>query len=132
MHKFTASVLLTSFLALLQACTTKLPEATIENPAQSAFQSLADYLRRDPKVRVTDVAGTIVVYIRSADTITGNVEPLFVVDGSAYADSYQEAARLVVIEEVRSVRVLSAAEGSAQYGLRGANGVVLIRTKGGR
>ncbi|MEY3051944.1 MAG: hypothetical protein RLY31_1729 [Bacteroidota bacterium] len=132
MKNVPACLLLSFFLSVLSACSTKAPHTSVGNPAQTAFQSLADYLRRDPKVRVTEVSGTIVVYIRGADTITGNVEPLFVIDGSAYADRYEEAARLVVIEEVQSVRVLNAAEGSAQFGLRGANGVVLVRTRGGR
>jgi hypothetical protein len=98
--------------------------------ATYAYQTLADYLRRDPKVRVSGSGDNLVVYIRSADTISGNFEPLFVIDGNVYATSYSEASRLVQVENVKSVRVLNATEGSAQYGMRGNNGVVIIKTKG--
>ncbi len=93
-----------------------------------AYQTLADYLRRDPKIRVTGSGDNLVVYIRSADTISGNFEPLFVIDRNTYASSYAEASRLVQVENVKSVRVLNANEGSAQFGMRGNNGVVIIKT----
>lgn len=123
---FTALTLLTS------ACSTRQAAVNgVENPAQSGYLTLADFLRRDPKVRLSGSGDDIVVYIRSTDTILGNYEPLFVIDESVYASSYQEAARLIVVEEIRSVQVLSAAEGSARYGFRGSNGAVRITTKGG-
>ena len=122
---FAASTLLPS------ACSPRQAANGMENPAQSGYLTLADFLRRDPKVRLSGTGDDIVVYIRSTDTILGNYEPLFVIDEAAYASSYQEAARLIVVEEIRSVQVLSAAEGSARYGFRGSNGVVIITTKGG-
>lgn len=96
------------------------------------YQSLSDYLRRDPKVRISGSGENLVVYIRSADTMSGDFEPLFVIDGSVYANSYTEASRLVMAEDIKSVRVLNANEGSAQYGIRGNNGVVIIKTKGNK
>lgn len=96
------------------------------------YQSLSDYLRRDPKVRISGSGENLVVYIRSADTMSGSFEPLYVIDGSVYANSYTEASRLVMVEDVKSVRVLNANEGSAQFGMRGNNGVVIIKTKGNK
>ncbi len=93
-----------------------------------AYRTLADYLRRDPKVRLSGSGDNLVVYIRSADTISGNFEPLFVIDRNTYASSYAEASRMVQVENVKSVRVLNANEGSAQFGMRGNNGVIIIKT----
>ena len=84
--------------------------------------SLADYLIRVPGVNVDDrIGGTFV-------TIRGNI-PLYVVDGIPIGHSYAEANNVVNVHDIDSVEVLKGPSETALYGLRGANGVIVIRTR---
>ncbi|MDF2430610.1 MAG: hypothetical protein JWP44_241 [Mucilaginibacter sp.] len=66
------------------------------------------------------------VSIRGLGTVYGNVSPLFVVDGVWYSDiSFLNNA------DIENVTVLKDASSTAIYGIRAANGVVLITTKHG-
>ncbi|MEK7254311.1 MAG: TonB-dependent receptor plug domain-containing protein [Bacteroidota bacterium] len=96
------------------------------------YQTLADYLRRYPSVRISGSGSDLTVSIRSSDTMVGNTEPLFVIDRNTTANTYSQASRLVDVNDIQSVRVLNGVEGQAEYGMRGANGVVVIKTKSGK
>ncbi|PJJ64226.1 SusC/RagA family TonB-linked outer membrane protein [Chryseobacterium geocarposphaerae] len=68
------------------------------------------------------------VVIRGFSTINGNTDPLYVIDGfPTNADSF----RSLNPNDVESMEVLKDASATAMYGNRGANGVIVIRTKGG-
>lgn len=56
-----------------------------------------------------------------------STQPLYVVDGNPMADPAD-----ISPSQVQSIEVLKSASATAIYGARGANGVVLITTKGGR
>jgi len=64
------------------------------------------------------------VYIRGANSITGNTEPLYVTDGNIGAAPDDP-------NDVESIEILKDAASTAIYGSRGSNGVVLITTKSG-
>ncbi len=67
------------------------------------------------------------VIIRGVGTVYGNTNPLFVVDGVWYDDiSFLNSS------DIESISVLKDASSESIYGIRGANGVVLITTKKGR
>lgn len=66
------------------------------------------------------------VTIRGTSSISGNTEPLYVIDGIPYDD-----ASTVNPADIASMQVLKDAASSAIYGSRGANGVILITTKSG-
>lgn len=70
--------------------------------------------------------GNIKIRIRGANSITGNNQPLIVIDGVIGADM-----QLVNPSDIESMEVLKDASATAIYGSRGANGVVLITTKKG-
>lgn len=85
--------------------------------------------------------------IRGASSLTGNNQPLFVVDGvpvantvnnSSYQRSgytgydYGNAAMDINPDDVASINILKGAAASAIYGSRGANGVVIVTTKKGK
>jgi len=89
------------------------------------------------------------ITIRGATSIIGNNQPLFVVDGvpinnnvTRDADGFQtgdvagvaRANRALDIpaEDIESVSVLKGGSASALYGIRGANGVIVITTKKGK
>ena len=66
------------------------------------------------------------IRIRGANSITGNNNPLYVVDGLVIGNINNINA-----SDISSMEVLKDASATAIYGNRGANGVVLITTKSG-
>jgi TonB-linked SusC/RagA family outer membrane protein len=82
------------------------------------------------------------ITIRGAKSITGNNQPLFVVDGTPIFSgggegSVQDVAysnRTIDInpEDIESMTVLKGGAATALYGLRAANGVIVITTKKGK
>jgi len=84
------------------------------------------------------------VTIRGNVSLTGNNQPLYVVDGMPVAsekafvervgEGTNPSSRVVDInpEDIESISVLKGATASALYGLRAANGVVVITTKSGK
>ncbi|MGD9994428.1 MAG: SusC/RagA family TonB-linked outer membrane protein [Salinivirgaceae bacterium] len=65
------------------------------------------------------------IRIRGVSTITGNSDPLWVVDGLIGGSVPDE-------NEIESIQVLKDAASSAIYGIRGANGVIIVTTKKGK
>ncbi len=81
------------------------------------------------------------IRVRGGATITGNQEPLYVLDGVplqksdiSIDDSVSPINDLIALNpaDIESVEILKDASAAAIYGSRGTNGVVLITTKSGR
>ena len=70
---------------------------------------------------------TSTVRIRGFGSINGNRAPLYVIDGVPYSGSLNA----INPADIKSTTILKDATATAIYGSRGANGVVLITTKGG-
>lgn len=68
------------------------------------------------------------VKIRGGTSITQSNEPLYIIDGFPSEDGLKGIAAT----DIESIDILKDASSTAIYGARGANGVVLITTKGGR
>ncbi|GGH58504.1 TonB-linked SusC/RagA family outer membrane protein [Filimonas zeae] len=66
------------------------------------------------------------LWIRGMATFTGNQAPLIMVDGVERAFSGIDA------NEVESISILKDASSTAVYGVRGANGVILVTTRRGK
>ncbi|WP_183567124.1 SusC/RagA family TonB-linked outer membrane protein [Mucilaginibacter sp. SP1R1] len=66
------------------------------------------------------------ITIRGLGTIYGNTKPLFVVDGVWYDD-----ISFLNPQDIESFSILKDASSTAIYGIRAANGVILISTKRG-
>ncbi len=93
------------------------------------------------------MGGSSDMKIRGITSLTGNNQPLFVVDGIPIDNSttqgsglqsqgfggfdYGNAAQNINPENIKSVSVLKGPAAAALYGSRGANGVVQITTKDG-
>ena len=73
--------------------------------------------------------GGISVVIRGASSFYSSVEPLYVVDGIPVTPDRGGTLSWIKPEDVESIAVLKDAD-AAIYGVRGANGVILIKTKG--
>ena len=86
--------------------------------------------------------GASYITIRGATSITGNNQPLFVVDGVPIDNSgggggvagvaTSNRAQDVNPDDIASVSVLKGGAATALYGIRGANGVIVITTKKGK
>jgi TonB-dependent SusC/RagA subfamily outer membrane receptor len=101
-------------------------------------------------VQITSTSGApgagMQLRIRGTNSIRSNNNPLFVVDGVPLAGGTQPAAanvgygtqqdtnplNFINPSDIESVSILKDASATAIYGSRGANGVVLITTKGGK
>ena len=137
-------------------------QATVKGQAlvQSGETSVVTGLSgKTPGVIITrssgDPGASANIQIRGASTITGNLQPLIVVDGvpisntsigndgiaasaggaqSNQTDGVVQASRLNDInpEDIASMEVIRGAAASAVWGTRAANGVIVIVTKKGR
>jgi TonB-dependent SusC/RagA subfamily outer membrane receptor len=94
-------------------------------PGRSIEQLLMD---RFPGVVATrTVAGSVSVRIRGVGSFYSSNEPLYVVDGDPLPDA--TALRIINPHDVVLIEVIKDPEGTALYGVRGANGVIVIKTK---
>lgn len=100
-----------------------------DNPANSAAEALAGKLAG---VQVTVSEGApgadVDLYVRGRNSITQSGAPLYVVDGI----QVENALSVLSPQDIESITVLKDAASTAIYGARGANGVFLITTKGGK
>jgi TonB-dependent SusC/RagA subfamily outer membrane receptor len=92
--------------------------------------SLADYLKRLPGVQVqSGQMGDATVTIRGNNSMEGEREPLFIINGTNVGFGYNNAAPLVDVNDISSVQVLKSGQETAAYGMQGSNGVIIIKTK---
>lgn len=85
---------------------------------------------RVPGVQITNNGspGTApTILIRGVGSITGQSQPLYVIDGFPSASNMNN----IDTKDIESVEVLKDAAASAIYGSRAANGVIIITTKSG-
>ncbi|HAZ04295.1 MAG TPA: TonB-dependent receptor [Prolixibacteraceae bacterium] len=102
--------------------------ATLKDvPVTSAAQAIAG---RMAGVQVTKTEGSpdaeIKIRVRGGGSITQDNSPLYIVDGFP-VDNISDVAPT----DIASIDILKDASSTAIYGARGANGVILITTKGG-
>ncbi|WP_230392109.1 TonB-dependent receptor [Pontibacter sp. FD36] len=97
-------------------------------PVSTAAEALAGRLAG---VQVTTSEGQpgaeIQIRVRGGGSITQDNSPLYIVDGI----QMENALSVLSPQEIETIDVLKDAASTAIYGARGANGVVLITTKGG-
>ncbi|MCC1483939.1 SusC/RagA family TonB-linked outer membrane protein [Winogradskyella immobilis] len=103
---------------------------TIENRPNASFvQTLSGQV---PGLNITTSSGqpggNSLVQLRGVGSITGDTEPLFIIDG---APVDQDNFRSLNPQDILSVDVLKDAGATAIYGNRGANGVIVIKTRQG-
>ena len=85
---------------------------------------------RFPGVSVTRAAdGGVVVRIRGTTSIYGSNEPLYVIDGIAIQPGPDGSLAGINPYDIATIEVLKDAADTAVYGVRGANGVIVIKTK---
>ena len=98
-------------------------------PLTSAAEALTGRLAG---VQVTTSEGSpgadVIIRVRGGGSITQDNSPIYIVDGV----QVENALQVISPQDIASVDVLKDASTTAIYGARGANGVVIITTKGGR
>jgi TonB-linked SusC/RagA family outer membrane protein len=75
----------------------------------------------------TQIGATPDIKIRGSRSLTGNNNPLIVVDGMAYGGSLND----INPDDIATADILKDASATAIYGSRGSNGVIIISTKHG-
>lgn len=97
-------------------------------PASGVVQALSGRASGVHVLQNTGAPGAPVsVRIRGGNSIQGNNEPLYVIDGFPGV-----SPSLINNANIESIEVLKDASATAIYGSRGANGVILITTKHGK
>lgn len=103
-------------------------EALTANPVANVSQALQGRL---PGVTVTSQDGrpgaNVSIRVRGGGSITQSNDPLFIVDGFPVSSINDIPA-----DQIESIDVLKDASSTAIYGARGANGVILVTTKGAK
>lgn len=140
------------FFAIIIACAspnqTKTPEPQIDNgytmQSERSTLSSGNIVRPNEERKSNETLGNMIAQVagveafgdgigmsfkvRGAESIYGNTDPLFVLNGKQIGTDFTAIAQVIDPNEVTSIRVLKGPD-AAIYGTRGANGVILIRTK---
>ena len=80
-------------------------------------------------VTVTRTPDGIAVRIRGTTSLSGSTEPLYVIDGMPITPGPDGSLSGIAPEDIESIEVLKDAASTTMYGIRGANGVIVIKTK---
>ena len=73
--------------------------------------------------------GGISIQIRGASSLSSSTEPLFIVDGTPFQAGPGGSLTGINPFDIESIEVLKDAASTTMYGVRGANGVIVIKTK---
>jgi len=73
--------------------------------------------------------GSISIRIRGVTSIYGSNEPLYIIDGITAVPGPGGNLTGINPRDIASIEVLKDAANMAFYGVRGANGVIVIKTK---
>ena len=96
-------------------------------PGQPIEQVL---MGRFPGVMVTRAAdGSVSVRIRGTTSIRGSNEPLYVIDGVEIQPGPGGSLTGINPHDIATIEVVKDPAGEAMYGVRGANGVIIVKTK---
>lgn len=101
----------------------------VQSPVANISNALAGRLPGLISVQSSGKPGSdaSTLYIRGVGTYTGNTAPLIMVDGIV-RDTYND----IDPNEIDNISILKDASATAVFGVRGANGVILINTKRGK
>jgi TonB-dependent SusC/RagA subfamily outer membrane receptor len=102
---------------------------TAEDIRRARPESIKELLEgRIPGVTVIRTASGLAIRIRGYSSFYGSNEPLYVVDGVPLSPGPGGSVLGIAPYDIESIRVLKEPVDLALYGIRGANGVVVITT----
>lgn len=111
------------------ASVTSLTEAELEGSRVARVEELME--ARIAGVQVIRHSSGISVRIRGNSTILGSSEPLYVIDGMP-VEAGPNGMIFLNPRDIARIEVLKDIGSTSLYGVRGANGVVVITTKRGK
>jgi TonB-dependent SusC/RagA subfamily outer membrane receptor len=98
----------------------KRPQESVASLLQGRTSGVDVVMNRD---------GSVSVRIRGAASFYGSAEPLYVVDGSPFTPGPGGSLTGINPHDIESIEVLKYPPDTSLYGVRGANGVILVTTK---
>jgi TonB-dependent starch-binding outer membrane protein SusC len=102
-------------------------DRTTVDPIERTLQS------RVPGLVITRTPdGGIAIRIRGQHTINGSTEPLYIIDGLPIEPGPGGSLAGINPHDIASIQVLKDVASLSYYGVRGSNGVILIKTKQGQ
>jgi TonB-dependent SusC/RagA subfamily outer membrane receptor len=85
-----------------------------------------------PGVRISRTSdGSLSIRIRGATSMESSNEPLYIIDGTPIQTGPNGGLTGIAPHDIASIQVLKDAAATTMYGVRGANGVIIIKTKVG-
>ena len=133
-----------SLLIGLTACASSGPNANSSSPAPSGRSIVtAEDLERSPNESIESLLmsrvpgilvsraqdGSLAIQIRGPSSLTASTDPLFIVNGTYFQAGPGGALTGINPFDIASIEVLKDAASTTMYGVRGANGVIIIKTK---
>ena len=89
-------------------------------------------MNKFPGVWITRLPdGALSVRIRGTNSVQSSNEPLYIIDGTTVQPGPNGGLNGVAPNDIASIEVLKDATATTMYGVRGANGVIIIKTKVG-
>ncbi len=100
----------------------------LSTPAANVSQAIAGKIPGVVTAQTSGAPGAddAKIYIRGRATFSGDAQPLILVDG------VERSFSQIAPDDIETISVLKDASATAVYGVRGANGVMLITTKRGK
>ena len=128
---------------LLAACSHGRSGAPASHPPASGTVITAEDIRQAPGMSLEQILlarvpgltwaraqdGRMILRLRGPTTFLGDEEALIVVNDIPLGPSTSSNLSAISPQDIESITVLRDASSTAAYGIRGANGVILIRTK---
>ncbi|WP_185967804.1 SusC/RagA family TonB-linked outer membrane protein [Formosa sediminum] len=118
----------------------RITTADIDNaPMEATVESLLQGKAAGVSVQVQSASPTspISVIIRGQSSLSGDNQPLWVIDGvpqytSTTSGDVSNALNNLNLDDIKSIDILKDASATAVYGSRAANGVIIVTTKRGK
>jgi len=128
---------------LLGACSQKQSATREARPQPSGIVITAEDIQRSPGMSLEQLLlarvpgmtmsrasdGRAILRLRGETTLMGDEEPLFVLNGIPLSSNTSGNLSAINLQDIEWIQVLRDGSTTAAYGMRGANGVILIRTK---
>lgn len=91
--------------------------------------TLADHLQQVSGISVQGSGRNAQVRVHGISSMYGNNEPLFIVNGQAIEGGLSAVSSMVPVADIARISVLKTPSETSMYGVRGANGVIVIKLK---
>ncbi|NMH88134.1 VIT domain-containing protein [Flavivirga algicola] len=115
-----------SITGSVSVVSSKSVEASLDNSFTNALQGKISGVEIQQNSGMS--GGGTSIKIRGLSSVTGDMSPLYIVDGVPYT---KEALLEISTKDIDNIRVLKNGSGSSIYGARANNGVIIISTKEG-